>query len=113
MLFTGWGNRPATAPTTSLTYCPVDTAYGCYPTGSGLQFGCLILPTPGAHNVQGALGITKPPKATPFTQTDLSYLPGKPFGDWVRNTNYTKNTWLAARRAYLLGIMQANGLYLP
>jgi CotH kinase protein/Lamin Tail Domain/Chitobiase/beta-hexosaminidase C-terminal domain len=53
--------RPLTAPTTSLTYCPVDTAYGCYPTGSGLQFGYLILPTPGAHNVQGALGITEPP----------------------------------------------------
>jgi hypothetical protein len=37
----------------------------------------------------------------------------KPFGDWVRNMNYTKHTWLPARRAYFLSVMQTNGLYVP
>ena len=41
------------------------------------------------------------------------YLPGKPYGDWDRNTAYHITFWLPERRAYYLSRMQTAGLYQP
>ena len=52
-------------------------------------------------------------KSVPYGKDTPTYLPGKPFGDWTRATNYVKNTWLPQRRQFFLNKMQANGLYQP
>ena len=49
----------------------------------------------------------------PFTKSDPGYLPGKPYGDWDRNTAYHVNVWLPERRAFYLSRMQTAGLYQP
>jgi hypothetical protein len=52
-------------------------------------------------------------RTTPFTKSDPTYLPDKPYGDWDRSTAYRINVWLPERRAYFLSRMQAVGLYQP
>ena len=49
--------------------------------------------------------------SAPFTKSESSYLPTKPYGDWDRNTAYRVNTWLPDRRTYYLQKMASAGLY--
>ena len=51
-------------------------------------------------------------RTSPFTKSEPAYLPGKPYGDWDRNTAYTTNIWLPARRLYFLQRMWDAGLYI-
>ena len=52
-------------------------------------------------------------RTSPFSKSDPTYLPDRPYGDWDRNTAYRLNVWLPERRAYFLGRMQDVGLYQP
>lgn len=52
-------------------------------------------------------------KAVPFTRADSTHLPGKPLGDWQRNTAYTRTVWLPERRVHFLNRMEEVLLYQP
>ena len=52
-------------------------------------------------------------KETPFTRADSNYLSTRPYGDWERNTTYTRTVWLPERRPHFLNRMAQVSLYQP